>query len=151
DLKLEPDGAEGLVPASAIGTGKAKSKDEELLSLIITRLNELFVTDELTDGDLINYALTISDKLLENEAVMKQIDNNSPEQAMLGDFADALDDAVMDSADAHQNQMMQVLNDKTIQAGFGRIVFDMLRAKRIVRQVRGAAESVFEYSRPPKE
>ncbi len=144
-LRLDPDGGEGLVPGSAVGTGKAKSKDEELLSLIIIRLNELFITDELTDGDLINYAVTISDKLLENEAVMKQIDNNSPEQAMLGDFANALDDAVMESSDAHQNQMMQVLNDKTIQAGFGRIVFDMLRAKRPAIQVRGAAETAFTY------
>jgi type I restriction enzyme R subunit len=40
---------------------------------------------------------------------MHQINNNTAEQAMLGDFPKAIDDAVMDSSDADQNQMMQVL------------------------------------------
>ena len=61
---------------------------------------------------------------------MHQIANNSPEQALLGDFAGALDEAVMDSGEAHQNQMMQYLNSKELQAGFQRVVFDMLLAKK---------------------
>jgi len=60
---------------------------------------------------------------------MKQIENNSAEQAMLGDFASALDDAVMESGEAHQNQMNQVLGNKEVAAGFGRIVFDLLVAQ----------------------
>lgn len=58
--------------------------------------------------------------------MMNQIENNSAEQARLGDFAGALDDAVMGSGQAHQNQMMQYLNSKELQEGFGRLVFDML-------------------------
>jgi type I restriction enzyme, R subunit len=54
--------------------------------------------------------------------------NNSSEQALLGDFASAVDNAVMESADAHQNQMNQVLSNKHVAAGFGRIVFDLLVA-----------------------
>jgi type I restriction enzyme R subunit len=61
---------------------------------------------------------------------MHQIANNSPEQALLGDFAGALDEAVMDSSEAHQSQMTQYLNSKELQAGFQRVVFDMLLAKR---------------------
>jgi len=61
---------------------------------------------------------------------MQQIANNSAEQALLGDFAGALDEAVMDSSEAHQSQMMQYLNSKELQAGFQRVVFDMLLAKR---------------------
>jgi type I restriction enzyme R subunit len=61
---------------------------------------------------------------------MHQIANNAPEQAMLGDFPRALDDAVMGSGEAHQNQMMQYLNSKALQAGFQRVVFDMLLALR---------------------
>lgn len=128
DLLLLRDAPGGLTPGAAIGYGKAKDKHEEWLSQIIQRLNEIFVTDELTDADLINYANTISDKIAENEAVMKQIENNSPEQAMLGDFATALDDAVMDSSDAHQNQMKQVLGSKETAASFQRVVFDLLLA-----------------------
>lgn len=36
----------------------------------------------------------------------------------------------MDSSEAHQSQMMQYLNSKELQAGFQRVVFDMLLAKR---------------------
>ena len=93
-------------------------------------MNELFVTDGLTDRDLINYAYTIRDKISENENVMQQIANNSAEQALLGDFAGALDEAVMESSEAHQNQMMQYLNSKELQVGFQRVVFDMLRTQR---------------------
>ncbi len=131
DLLLVKEEAEtGLYPTTDLGTGKAKNKEEEWLSQIITRLNELFVTDGLTDRDLINYAYTIRDKISENENVMQQIANNSAEQALLGDFAGALDEAVMESSEAHQNQMMQYLNSKELQVGFQRVVFDMLRTQR---------------------
>jgi type I restriction enzyme R subunit len=126
DLLLVADAATGLGPASAYGTRKARDVKEEWLSQIITRLNELFVTDGLSDKDLVNYAYTLRDKLSENQAVMKQIENNSPEQAMLGDFATALDDAVMESSEVHQNLMNQVLTNKETAAGLGRLVFDML-------------------------
>ncbi|KJF84652.1 hypothetical protein, partial [Photobacterium phosphoreum] len=63
------------------------------LSLILNRLNELFSTENLTDNDMINYAKTVRDKLSENESVMTQINNNTRDQAMLGDFPQAIDDA----------------------------------------------------------
>ena len=66
---------------------------------------------------------------------MDQIRNNSPEQALLGDFADALDDAVMSSSDAHQNQMMQYLNNKDIQLGLARVVLDMLLMGQTYKKV----------------
>ena len=130
DLFMIKDSADtGLYPADELGTAKPKNKEEEWLSQIITRLNDLFATDGLTERDLINYAYTIRDKISENEMVMQQIANNSAEQALLGDFAGALDEAVMDSSEAHQSQMMQYLNSKELQAGFQRVVFDMLLAK----------------------
>lgn len=135
DLMLVKDGQSGLQPGSALGTGKARSKEEEFLSQIIARLNEVFITDNLTKDDMLNYARTVRDKIGENAAVMAQIENNSAEQAMLGDFAGALDDAVMDSSEAHQNQMNQVLGNKETAAGFGRIVFDMLVAQMKAQQL----------------
>ncbi|MEH6826411.1 MAG: type I restriction endonuclease subunit R, partial [Motiliproteus sp.] len=127
DIQLQEDTADyKLEPSSDIGTAKAKDKKEELLSEILVRLNELFITDELTDKDLINYANAIRDKLSENNSVMQQINNNTAEQAMLGDFSKALDDAVMDSSEAHQNQMMQILSNPQVAQGFARVVFDML-------------------------
>ena len=137
DLMLVKEGGGGLPPGYDIGWGKPKPKEEEWLSEIIARLNELFITDGLTDQDLINYAYTIRDKVRENNKVMDQIENNSPEQAMLGDFAGALDEAVMDSSEAHQNQMAQYLNNKELQTKFQRVIFDML--KTVVTGEQGTA------------
>ena len=66
------------------------------------------------------------DKLSENIQVMQQIANNSPEQAMLGDFAKAIDDAILDSSAAQQNQMMQLLSDPTKAKRFSKLMYDLL-------------------------
>ena len=115
-----------LEPGDALGTAKAKDPKEEFLSQIIVRLNELFITDELTDADMVNYAHTVKDKVMENKLVMQQISENTAEQAMLGDFNKAMDDAIMDSSAAHQNQMMQLLSDPNKAAGFAKLVFEMI-------------------------
>ncbi|WP_232055091.1 hypothetical protein [Vibrio taketomensis] len=99
------------------------------MSLIIEQLNEVFVTDNLTDKDMINYAFTVRDKLTENETVMSQIANNTREQAMLGDFPRAIDDAILNSSAAHQEQMMQLLSDPSKTKQFARVIFDMLMAR----------------------
>jgi type I restriction enzyme R subunit len=127
DLKLKEDSADyKLVPGEGLGSAKAKDKKEEFLSQIIERLNELFITDQLTENDMVNYAYTVRDKLSENIQVMQQIANNSPEQAMLGDFAKAIDDAILDSSAAHQNQMMQLLSDPIKAKGFSKLIYDLL-------------------------
>jgi len=127
DLKLQEDDPEsGLEPGNDLGTGRAKDKKEEFLSDILKRLNELFITDNLTEDDMLNYARTVAGKVGENENVMLQIKHNSPEQAMLGTFPDAVESAVMSSSDAHQNQMMQILDSEQVAHQFARVVFDIL-------------------------
>jgi type I restriction enzyme R subunit len=76
---------------------------------------------------MVNYAYTIRDKVSENSLVMQQIANNTTEQALLGAFPKAVDDAIMDSGDAHQNQMMQLLSDPAKLAQFGKVIFDLLK------------------------
>lgn len=126
DLRLQVDADDDLEPGDGLGSAKAKDKKAEFLSEIITRLNEIFITDNLTDDDLVNYAQTISDKLRENAMVMMQIANNTPEQARLGDFPKAIDDAILDSSEAHNNQKIQLLSDPKKAAVFTRLIFDML-------------------------
>ncbi|MGB4857623.1 MAG: DEAD/DEAH box helicase family protein [Candidatus Dechloromonas phosphoritropha] len=127
DLLLQQNTGEyKLEPGEGMGTAKPQDQKEEFLSQIISRLNEIFVADQLTDKDMVNYAYTIRDKVGENNIVMQQIENNSAEQALLGDFSKAIDDAIMDSSTAHQNQMLQLLADPKKAAGFARIVFDLL-------------------------
>ncbi|MGO3345672.1 MAG: type I restriction endonuclease subunit R [Marinomonas sp.] len=115
-----------LEPGDSLGSAKAKDPKEEFLSQIISRLNDLFITDELTDADMVSYANTVKDKVMENQIVMRQIIENSPEQALLGDFPRAIDDAIMSSGAAHQNQMMQLLSDPVKTARFTKLVFDMI-------------------------
>jgi type I restriction enzyme R subunit len=57
DFKLQEDVNDyKLEPGDGVGTAKARNKKEELLSQLITRLNELFITDNLTENDIVNYA-----------------------------------------------------------------------------------------------
>ena len=127
NIVMESEGDYGLKPGSDLGSGKARDKKEEFLSQILARLNELFMTDNLTEMDLVNYAYTIRDKVRENQSVMDQIRNNTPDQAMLGDFPKVLDDAVLSSSEAHQNQMMQILANPEVGRSFARVVFDLIR------------------------
>ncbi len=127
DLLLVRDSQQGLSPASALGSHKARDKQEEFLSQIIARLNELF--PDVSDDDKLHFARWSADTLSENETVMHQVRSNSKEQAMLGDFAPALLDAVMTSHDRHSNMMGQVLGNKQIAAKFSDLVFDLLVAK----------------------
>lgn len=127
DLKLEESKSEYQLDAGGgAGTAKPKDKKEAFLSQVIERLNEVFDTENLSDSDLINYAQTVRDKMSENQIVMAQIINNTPEQAMLGDFPAAMDNAVMESSEAHQEQMIQLLSDPAKFRQFSKVVFNML-------------------------
>jgi len=130
DIKLKEDAEDfKLEPGNDLGAAKPRDKKEEFLSQIIERLNDVFITDNLTDKDMLNYAYTVRDKLAENEIVMKQIANNTREQAMLGDFPKAMDDAILGSSAAHQEQMMQLLSDPAKASIFARVIFDMLSSR----------------------
>ncbi|MFW2124598.1 type I restriction endonuclease subunit R, partial [Acinetobacter ursingii] len=110
DIQLKADSTEHkLEPANDLGSAKPKNKQEDFLSVILQRVNDVFITDKLTDQDMINYVYTVADKMSENTKMMKQIQNNTREQAMLGEFDSALDDAVLDSNTAHTEQMTQLM------------------------------------------
>lgn len=117
-----------LYRAIVWGAAKPKDKKAEFLSQIIEKLNEIFVTDGLSEKDMVNYAYTIRDKMRENVKVMNQLKHNTAEQAMLGDFAQAIDDAILDSSAAHQNQMMQLLSNPERSQAFSRLILELLIA-----------------------
>ncbi|MDH5377703.1 MAG: type I restriction endonuclease subunit R, partial [Gammaproteobacteria bacterium] len=129
DIKLKEDENNPLTPGEGIGTAEPRPPAYDFLSHIISQLNEIFMLENLTEQDLVSYAYTIRDKLRENKVVMEQIANNTPEQAMLGDFPKAIDDAVMESGDAHQNLMTQLLSDPQKAAKFAKVVFELLMKK----------------------
>lgn len=134
DIQLKADSAEHkLEPANDLGSAKAKNKQEDFLSVILQRVNEVFITDKLTDQDMINYVYTVADKMSENTKMMKQIQNNTREQAMLGEFDSALDDAVIDSNTAHTEQMTQLMSDPAKMKQFANIIYDVLVSQQKTR------------------
>jgi type I restriction enzyme R subunit len=100
----------------------------------------LFITDGLTDQDLFDYAYLILNEVSKNEIVVDQIADNSPDQALSRDFTVALDEAVVENSEAHHSLLAhssrlrfsrhpladQYQNSKELQAGFQRLVFDLL-------------------------
>ena len=107
------------------GGAVVKDPKKEFLSQIITHMNALF-EGELTDDDMLNYARTIKDKVMENSKVMEQVTNNSKEQAMMGGFAEAINDAVIESLDAHQNLATQVLAKDRVRRGLADVVYELI-------------------------
>jgi type I restriction enzyme, R subunit len=103
----------------------AKDPEKVMLSEIIGQLNTLF-DGELSDNDMLNFAHTIKDKMMENDKVIQQVKSNTKEQAMMGGFAVAIDDAVIGSLDAHQNLATQVLSKEKIKLGLADIVYELI-------------------------
>lgn len=127
DLVLkESKGEYQLVTGEALGSAKPQDKKEEFLLQIINRLNELFITDHLSDADMLSGFYTYCDKIEENKTVMLQIANNTPEQAMLGDFPKAFLSAVMDSDVAQRNLMIQILSNQETSDGVTLLAFNEL-------------------------
>lgn len=127
DLMLnDAKGDELLVPGGEFGTGQGREKKLEPLSVILGRMNDLFAASNLSDADKVSYAQTIAAKIQENSGVMAQIRNNTPEQAMLGDFPKAVEEAVLSSGDAHHELMSQFLANKAVQTGFARMLLEIL-------------------------
>lgn len=125
NLHMVKEGAEGLTPGTSAGTGRPQDKKEAFLSQIIERLNELW-GEVLTDGDQLSMLESTARKLRENDTVMKQVESNSREGVLVGDFPSAVDDAVMGQGSANQELMLQYLNNKAIARQFQRILLDYM-------------------------
>ncbi|WP_321404472.1 type I restriction endonuclease [Maridesulfovibrio sp.] len=124
-IKLQPGENIKIRPTSAVGSRVPRAPKTESLEEIIARMNELFGGD-FTDSDGLSYLRTIVDKLRENERVMAQLDNNTPEWAMKGDFPVAVEEAVIDSMETHRDMAMQFLSDEHIQKGLARLILGVL-------------------------
>jgi type I restriction enzyme R subunit len=116
---------EGELDAIHPGEAKARDPEKELLSAILGTMNALF-EGELSDEDMINYANTIKDKVLENDKVVEQVSNNTKEQAMMGGFRESIKDAVISSLDVHQDLATQVLSKQSTSDGFANIIYELI-------------------------
>ena len=124
--KIGEEQAHYLAPAKEGSGATPKDAQTELLNEIISRMNDLFVEDGLSEGDMLNYANTIAGKVSENDTVMDQLRNNTKEQAMLGAFPESINDAVIQSMGVHENMAMKVLSNEAVAKGFAELMFDVL-------------------------
>lgn len=115
------------LPAAKEGAGAApKDPKTELLNEIIQRMNDLFIEDGLSENDMLNYANTIAGKISENEVVMDQLRSNTKEQAMLGQFPESINNAIIESMDVHNEMAMKLLSNDAVAKGFAGLMFDIL-------------------------
>lgn len=122
-----------LAPTKESSGAIPKDPKTELLNEIIERMNDLFIEDGLSENDMLNYANTIMGKVAENEVAMDQVKNNTKEQAMLGQFPEAIQTAIIESMETHNEMAMKALSEELVSKGIASLVFDML--------VRGAGKS----------
>ena len=115
------------LPDAKEGSGAVpKDPKTELLNEIIQRMNDLFIEDGLSENDMLNYANTIAGKISENEMVMDQLRSNTKEQAMLGQFPESINNAIIESMDVHNEMAMKLLSNEAIAKGFAGLMFDVL-------------------------
>lgn len=118
------------LPPSKEGSGAVpKDPKTELLHEIIDRMNDLFVEDGLSEHDMLNYANTLFDKVSENATAVDQVNNNTKEQAMLGQFPEAIQKAIIESMDTHNVMAMKALSNDIVSQGLASLVFDMFMKK----------------------
>ena len=127
DLKLKESSAEMIYGGGAAGTATPKSKEEELLSVLVTQLNTLFSSSGLGDDDrLIAYAHLIKDEVAADQAVASQLTNNTVEQILLGDFPKALENALLKNSDEYSEEMMILYSEPHKMDIFKRVILDLL-------------------------
>ncbi len=127
-------------PLPPVNPGEARphDPDKELLSRIVREISALF-EGGLSEEDMLNYARTISDKVMENEKVIHQVSNNTKEQAMMGGFSEAISTAVIDSLDVHQNLATQLLGEDLKLKRFANLIYEMV--SKGLKQVNGEPEN----------
>ena len=127
-------------PLPPVNPGEARphDPDKDMLSHIVREISALF-EGELSEEDMLNYARTISDKVMENEKVIHQVSNNTKEQAMMGGFSEAISTAVIDSLDVHQNLATQLLGEDLKLKRFANLIYEMV--SKGLKQVNGEPEN----------
>ena len=126
-------GVDGI-PGGSTGTGIGGGTDagsgaghvvKTTLDELLGQLNGLF-EGQLSDADLVNYARSVSDKMMENPVLEQQAAVNTKERFLQGAFKSEMLRAVIDSQGAQNSMSDQVLRRKEVQEGFASILLDLV-------------------------
>ncbi|RRJ82600.1 type I restriction endonuclease subunit R [Aestuariirhabdus litorea] len=113
DLKLREEHGEYLSGITGVGTATAREQEKDLLSQILSKINELMGID-ITQGDGLDWWNGMATKMSENKAVMDQVHNNTDAAVMNGDFPRAMDEAVIERMDTQQEMSMKYLGSTEV-------------------------------------
>jgi type I restriction enzyme R subunit len=92
---------------------------------LIEQLNLIFEGD-LSDSDLVNYAFAVRDKLLENEILRTQAQNNTKKQFdESDDLHEAILDAVDEQAKVNADLARQVMSDAKKRDEFMKLIREL--------------------------
>jgi len=123
---LDPDASAEFEPAyGEIGSGATHDPERIKLQDLIEQLNLIF-EGELSDTDLVNYAYSVRDKLLENNTLRTQARNNTKKQFdESDDLQEAILTAVEDQNAVNADLARQVMSDQQKRDAFLKIIRDL--------------------------
>ena len=119
-------GEDAELQSGSPGGAVAHDPEKELLSYVVGKMNDMFEGD-FSEGDMLNYARTLKDKMGENQKVLDQVKNNTEEQAMMGGFGESMNDAIIESMESHQNMATQALSEERVLNGLSKLLYKMLK------------------------
>jgi len=107
-----------LAPILDAGSGMVQEQQKVYLAELIEKLNDLFGSDT-TEQDQLSYVNgTIFGKVVESSKLQQQASNNSKEQfANSPDLKNELQNAIIESYDAHTSMSTQALNSPIVLRG----------------------------------
>lgn len=125
-IKLETSEVKELKPLYEAGSGKAHPGEDEPLSAIVKKMNELF-SGNLTDADKLGYVTHLVGKMVENETLQEQAQaNDSMHQFANGDYKSVLKDSVIDAMTSHTAMADQALRDEKVLAGLAELLLPVV-------------------------
>lgn len=135
-LQLNEGEAIPLAPITEAGSGMVQEQQKVYMAELIEKLNELF-GNETTDNDQLSYVNgTIFGKVVESGTLRQQAASNTKEQfANSPDLKTELQNAIMESYDAHTSMSTQALNSPVVLRGILNILlnhsqlYETLRAR----------------------
>lgn len=135
-LQLSEGEAIALAPITEAGSGMVQEQQKVYMAELIEKLNELF-GNETTDNDQLSYVNgTIFGKVVESGTLRQQAASNTKEQfANSPDLKTELQNAIMESYDAHTSMSTQALNSPVVLRGILNILlnhsqlYETLRAR----------------------
>jgi type I restriction enzyme R subunit len=125
-----------LAPITEAGSGMVQEQQKVYMAELIEKLNELFGSDT-TEQDQLSYVNgTIFGKVMQSPTLQQQASNNSKEQfANSPDLKNELQNAIIESYDAHTSMSTQALNSPVVLRGIMDILlnhsqlYEALRAR----------------------